>query len=277
MRRRLNSITTGFFLLVCGLTMKLLAATLILFFLAGSGASAQKRKKPTRRSRSTSAKSAEADAAKPALIGSTVTVVTKNGDRLAGQLLGLTAYSIRIKADNLESTIALDTIASLSFGSGPVSGERANQSISAPRAEFSKDATALLGSFQTLESSLKPGFDYTDYGRLLAELRRSTERFINKYSATESFAEARVLAMLAAALNDYSWARTIWTLKFGRSSDGTVSETDSPVGDVLALYPDLRGPAAAGNRLSVEKLLAGLWKKALEKTDRAHALVAPPR
>src|SRR6266571_2926041 len=110
--------------------MKLLAATLILFFLAGSGASAQKRKKPTRRSRSTAAKSAEADAAKPALIGSTVMVITKNGDRLTGQLLGLTAYSIRIKADNLESTIALDTIASLSFGGGPVSGERANQSIS---------------------------------------------------------------------------------------------------------------------------------------------------
>lgn len=258
--------------------MKLLVSTLILFFLAGSSASAQKRKKPTRRSRSTAIKSAEADAAKPAIIGSTVTIVSKNGDRLTGELLGLTAYSIRIKADNLESTIALDTIASLSFGSEAASGERARQSTGPPRADFARDAAAVLGLFQTLESRLKPGFDYTDYGQQLGELRRATERFITKYSATENLAEARVVSVLAAALNDYGWARMIWTLKFGRSGDGTVSETDSQViGDVLGLYPDLRGLAATGNGLSVEKLLAGLWRKASEKTDRARALISPPR
>ncbi|HJZ68188.1 MAG TPA: hypothetical protein VKF81_08710 [Blastocatellia bacterium] len=258
--------------------MKLLAATLILSFLAGSSAGAQKRRKATRRSRSTPAKSAEADAGKPAALGSTVTIVTRNGDRLAGELLGLTAYSVRLRADNLESAIALDTIASLSFGSTPRPGERVNQSIGRVRVDFARDAAAALGLFQSLESSLKPGFDYTDYGQQLAELRRLTELFITKHSATDNPAEARVVCMFAAALNDYSWARTIWTLKFGRSGDGTVADTDSQViGDVLGLYPDLRGLAATGNRLSVEKLLTGLWRKAAEQTDRARTLVAPAR
>src|SRR5262245_5302182 len=164
--------------------MKLLAATLILSFLAGSSAGAQKRRKATRRSRSTPAKSAEADAGKPAALGSTVTIVTRNGDRLAGELLGLTAYSVRLRADNLESAIALDTIASLSFGSTPRPGERVNQSIGRVRVDFARDAAAALGLFQSLESSLKPGFDYTDYGQQLAELRRLTELFITKHSAT---------------------------------------------------------------------------------------------
>jgi hypothetical protein len=258
--------------------MKTLIAILILSLFSGSAANAQKRKKPTSRARSTASKPSETDTAKPAVIGSTVTIVSKNGDRLTGELLGLTAYSIRIKADNLESTIALDTIASVSFAGSAAPSDRADRPAGPVRVDFARDASATLGLFQTLESSLKPGFDYTDYGRQLTELRRSAERFVTKYSSTENAAETRVVSLLAGALNDYSWARTIWTLKFGRSGDGTITDSDSPVvSDVLALYPDLRAPAAVGNRLSVEKLLSGLWRKALEKTDRARSLIAPQR
>jgi len=126
-----------------------------------------------------------------------------------------------------------------------------------------------------MASSLKPGVDYTEYGRQLSELRRAGERLIGKYSSTENPAEARVLSLIAGALTDYTWSRAIWTLKFGRSSDGTVAESDSPVvADAVALYPDLRTLAASGNRLSVEKLLSGIWRKASEKQDRARTLIS---
>jgi hypothetical protein len=129
-----------------------------------------------------------------------------------------------------------------------------------------------------MSASLKPGMDYTEYGRQLAELRRAAERLIARYSSTDNPGESRVVSLIAGALTDYKWARIIWTLKFGRSSDGTIAETDSPVvADALALYPDLRALAAAGNRLSAEKLLLGIWKKASEKQDRARTLISSSR
>jgi hypothetical protein len=203
--------------------------------------------------------------------------MTKNGDRISGEVLDLTAYSIRIRANNLESTLALDTLASLSFsGSPPIA--RADQSAGPVRADFAKDADAALGLFQTLASNLRPGVDYTEYGHQLTELRRAAERFTAKYSSSDNANEARVVSLMAGAVTDYTWARTIWTLKFGRSSDGTIAETDSPVvSDTLALYPDLRAQAASGNRLSAEKLIAGLWRKASEKTDRVRTLAAASR
>jgi len=255
--------------------MKAIGALLILSLLTAAPASAQKRKKPVARSH---AAAQPPESSKPRIIGSTVVIITKNGDRITGELLDLTAYSVRIKADNLESSIALDTIASLSFNGTSPSGERDSQPLEPVRADFARDADLPFGFFQTLSSSLKPGVDYTEYGRQLTELRRAAERFLSKYSSTDNASEARVVSLLAGALTDYTWARAVWTLKFGRSSDGTIGDSESPaVTDTLALYPDLRAPAAAGNKLSVEKLIAGLWRKASEKTDLARKLIAPPR
>ena len=136
----------------------------------------------------------------------------------------------------------------------------------------------MLSQFNELASVLKSGSDYTEYGRQLGDLRRSAERFITKFSSGDNATEARVLALLTGALTDYTWARTIWTLKFGRSSDGTVSESDSPLlADVLALYPDLRTAAASGNKFSVDKLVGGLWRKAAEKVDRVRSLTPSAR
>lgn len=255
--------------------MKLTVALLIVLCFTAVPASSQKRKKPTSRSH---AAAQPADSSKPRMIGSTVVIMTKNGDRITGELLDLTAYSVRIKADNLESSIALDTVASLSFTGSAAPNEGSARPIGPVRPEFARDPDLPLGFFQTLVLSLKPGVDYTEYGRQLTELRRATERFLSKYSSTDNPAESRVVSLLAGALTDYTWARAVWTLKFGRSSDGTISDNESPVvTDTLALYPDLRGPAAAGARLSAEKLIAGLWRKASEKTDLARKLAAPPR
>lgn len=255
--------------------MKSIVILILISLFATAPADAQKRKKAPARPRAASQPS---EASKPRTIGSTVVIITKNGDRITGELLDLTAYSVRIKADNLESSIALDTIASLSFTGAAAPHERSEPPVGPVRSDFARDADLPLGFFQTLASSLKPGVDYTEYGRQLTELRRATERFLSKYSSTDNAAEARVVSLLAGALTDYTWSRAVWTLKFGRSSDGTISDNESPVvTDTLALYPDLRAPAAAGNRLSAEKLIAGLWKKASEKTDLARRLISPPR
>lgn len=255
--------------------MKPIVVLLTVLCFTAVPANSQKRKKPASRSHAAAQPS---DASKPRMIGSTVIIMTKNGDRITGELLDLTAYSVRIKADNLESSIALDTVASLSFTGAALPNERSDRPIGSVRPEFARDAELPLGFFQTLASSLKPGVDYTEYGRQLTELRRATERFLSKYSSTDNPAESRVVSLLGGALTDYTWARAVWTLKFGRSSDGTISDNESPVvTDTLALYPDLRGPAAAGTRLFAEKLIAGLWRKASEKTDPAKKLISSPR
>jgi len=256
--------------------MRIIIALLIVSLFASSTVQAQKRK-PASRSRPAKSQPSAAMASKPRIIGSTVVIMTKNGDRITGEVLDLTAYSIRIRANNLESTLALDTLASVSFSGAPPA-VRTDQPAGPVRADFARDAEAALGLFQTLASNLKPGVDYTEYGRQLTELRRAADRFAAKYSSSDNANEARVVSLMAGALIDYTWARTIWTLKFGRSSDGTIAETDSPVvSDTLALYPDLRAQAAAGNRLSAEKLIAGLWRKASEKTDRVRTLAAASR
>ena len=256
--------------------MRSLIAVIVISLSAGAAGASQKQKsRPPQTRPRTTGNSATSNLAKPRILGSTVVIVTKNGDRITGEVLDLSAFSVRLKADNLESTIALDTIASISFNGGGAQPSRVDQPIGPVRADFARDAEVALGFFQTLTASLRPGVDYTEYGRQLSELRRAGERLISKYSATDNPAEARVVSLIAGALTDYTWARTIWTLKFGRSSDGTIAESDSPVvTDAVALYPDLKTRAASGNRLSTEKLLAGIWGKASEKQDRVRTLIS---
>jgi hypothetical protein len=258
--------------------MRSIIAVIAISLFVGTAAEAQKqKKKPPARSRN-AASTSPATLQKPRIIGSNAVIITKNGDRMTGEVLDLTAYSVRLRTANLESTIALDTIASMSFGGASVPTPRVDQEIGPVRADFARDAEVALGFFQTMASSLRPGVDYTEYGRQLIELRRAGERLISKYSSTDNPSEARVVSLVAGALTDYTWARTVWTLKFGRSSDGTIAESESPVvADVVTLYPDLKTASAAGNRLSAEKLLSGIWRKASEKYDRARALISSPR
>ncbi len=204
-------------------------------------------------------------------------LVTKNGDEIRGTLVDLTAYSARIRQGGLESTIALDTLASISFGSSAAQGAQPPVNTGM-RPEFARDAEAVLSAFQTMADGLRGGTDFIEFGRQLTNLRRDAERFVGKYSLTDSQPEARVLSLVSAALTDYTWARTVWTLKFGRSGDGTVYDTDSPaLTDALALYPDLRAASASGNKFSVDKVVQGLWRKAQEKTDRARSIIGPAR
>ncbi|HXG67389.1 MAG TPA: hypothetical protein VNO70_19955 [Blastocatellia bacterium] len=251
--------------------MKFILTILILSLSLASATGAQRSKGKRQARRPPAAKPATAKTAP--IIGQQVTLVTKNGDRITGQLLDLTAYSVRVKANDLESTIALDTLASLSFGAAAADATTRPRTVDI-RPEFARDVGAVLNSFQSVASGLNAGLDYSGYDRQVAELRRATERFAQKYSATESTDEARMIALLTAALTDYTWARTIWTLILGRPTGTTLGQSDSlAVADTLALYPDLREGAASGNKYVAEKLIAGLWRKAYDKTERARALM----
>jgi hypothetical protein len=241
--------------------------------LMNAAAMGQKRKKPRHPSRSRAA-AARAEPANtgPRMVGSTVVIITKNDDRIVGTLVDLTAYSVRIKADNLESTISLDRIATLSFGDTG-NASRAPQTSAPVSGDFARTAGPVLGAFQTIARQLQQGTEFNEYGRLLTDLRRRGDQFVNRYGASENATEARVVSLLSAALTDYTWARTIWTLRLNRSGDTTAFDTDTPaLADALALYPDLRTSAAVGNKFSVDKVVSALWKKAADKTDRARAL-----
>jgi hypothetical protein len=257
--------------------MKRIVILAIVSLLVAAPASAQKKKKRAR-AKPTAARKATAQPARPTsrMVGSPVEVVTKNGDRIAGELVDLNAYAIRIRAAGLESTVALDTISSVAFGPPPepATGKPAPVA-STLRADFARDASATLGAFQSVAASLQTGIDYTEFGRQITDLRGAVDRFVARYAGTENAAELRIISLVIACMTDYNWSRAIWTLKFGRSSDGTAYATESSaLADALAAYPELKTGAAAGvNKYSVEKVIALLWKKASEKSARTRALV----
>jgi len=253
--------------------MKLITIGLIFSLLAVSTEAEQRRRKTPPRP----AKQEEPKTTAP-MVGAPIVIVTKNGDHIKGEMLDLTAFSVRLKSGKLESTIALDTITAISFDPSAVPASQPEKAEAPMHADFGGDADRALSEFQSAAAGFKADTDYTTYGRQLTDLRRTADRFVGKYSASENETEARVVALLAGSVTDYTWARTIWTLKLGRTGDGTVSESDSPaVGDAIALYPDLREMVASGNKLSGDKLIAGLWQKAAEKIDRARSTLAGPR
>jgi hypothetical protein len=255
-----------------GSAMRKAWAIIIIALLVSSAVEAQKRKKPRTPARSRAA--SEPANTGPRMVGSTVIITTKNDDRIVGTLVDLTSYSIRIKADNLESTISLDRIASLSFGDGGAGASSqvpANVPVSA---DFARSAGAVLGAFQNTATKLRNGTEYNAYSTMVTDLRRTGDQFIDRFGASENATEARVVALISATLTDYSWARLIWMLRLNRSGDTTAYDTDTPaLTDALAIYPDLRASTAVGNKFSVDKVVSGIWKKAEDKTERARALV----
>ena len=255
--------------------MKQITVVLMVVILAVAPATAQKKKKgaPPKRKPTTKAAAPAAQSAPP-IIGANVEIVTRNGDRVAGQLLDLNGFNIRIRADGVESTIGFDTIESLSFGEPPARPVKPAPAAGSPSGDFARDAGIVLAIFQSLAASLQTGIDYNEFGPRIAELRRGVERLVAKNAGTDNIGELRVISLLIAGLTDYGWSRAIWTLKFGRSSDGTASETDSrELADAFATYPEIRAAAASGNRYAVDKVISLLWKKASEKSARARSLV----
>jgi hypothetical protein len=256
--------------------MKRIIALTLFCVIAATPAWAQRKKRATKpKGRSASkAPAATPTPNGPRIVGSDVEIITKSGDHIVGEVLELTAYSIRIRADRLESTIAMDTIASLSFGGAPTPTAKA--STPAPSPDFARDASIVLGSFRSVATNLQTGIDYTEFGRQVNELRRSADRLISKFAATDNITELRIISLIIAGLNDYNWSRTVWTLKFGRSSDGLAFETESSaLVDVLAAYPDVKSASANGNKYGIDKVVGLLWQKAAEKSARARSLLAP--
>ena len=249
--------------------MKLILIVILLSLFTPGDVSAQRRKQQPKRP-------APREAPKPQpskMIGTPIVITTKNGDLIRGQIVDLNSFSIKIKSGSLESTIALETISAISFGTSPAAATEPAKKAPEASPEMGRDLDVVLKSVDSLSSATRAGTDYTEYGRLLSDLRRHAERFIDKYSASENTTETKAVALISGALTDYTWARTIWTLKLGRSGEGTVSESDSPViTDTVSLYPELRTAAATGTRLSGDKLIAGLWKEAGEKIALARAL-----
>jgi len=201
------------------------------------------------------------------VVGTTVGILTKNGDKFSGELLDLSPFSLRLKSANLESTISLETIAAISFDP---SKNVESKSLLPLSENFLQGSSTVFKALQAMETETKGGSEYTEYGKRLTELRRELETFIQRYSSSDNATESRIVSLLCSALIDYTWARTIWTLKLG--GNGTVSETDNPVvTDTLALYENLRTITAVGDRFSADKLIGNLWKKASEKIAKARA------
>jgi hypothetical protein len=205
------------------------------------------------------------------IIGTQIEVVTKDGKQLSGEVTELSALSVKLKSDSGESTLPFDFIASISFG--PVAAPEGNVPA-AGHPNFTREVESVLTAFGEMEKAIGSAPDYTEYGRQLSELRRPTEHFILKYGSSDNPLEAHSAALLAAALTEYTWARTVWTLKLGRSVSSAVTPGDSPVvADALDLYPEMR-PQPGTASVPADKIIDALWKKAVQQVDQTRKLVS---
>jgi hypothetical protein len=134
---------------------KSIISILLITLLLVSSVAAQKGKaavkKPTGKRTTTPPKSTTGVATTntPRVIGANITITTKDGNNISGSLVDLTAYSVRIKSGGLESTLALETIAAISFDSTLP----AQAPPLPPLSEmFSKSLTAAFNAFQTMAS-----------------------------------------------------------------------------------------------------------------------------
>jgi hypothetical protein len=258
--------------------MKSIARLLILTLCMALPAISQSQRKKTPAPKPNSARPAVNTKAQGRMAGANISITTNTGGQVAGSLIDLNTNAVRIKTGEFESTIGLESVASISFRTprDPVSG--ASAQASSESADFAGDVETVSSALDTMAASVKSGFDYSEYGRRLTDLRRLAERRIGKYSSSENAAESKFAALLAGALVDYTWARTIWTLKLGSAGSALVSDADSPVvGDALALYPDLKTAAASGDKLSADKLVVGLLSHATAKGQQIRLLANPSR
>ncbi|HEU4391571.1 MAG TPA: hypothetical protein VFV34_27525 [Blastocatellia bacterium] len=253
--------------------MKMIVVAVVVFLCMTSVDSAQTRKSKPRSKAGAKRVARPEEQEPPKVIGTNVLITTTEGEQVSGSLLSLNAYSATVKSSGLDSTVALETVSSITFGRPRIATPAEPQSSSHRSADFASDAAAAVDSFGAIVSLTKTSTNYTDYGQQLTDLRRRTERYVSKYAASESVGETRAAALIAGALADYTWARTIWALKLGHSSHNDVDESDSPaVADAITVYPELRASAASGTKFSADKLVAGLWKHAEEKIERVRVL-----
>ena len=213
----------------------------------------------------------------PPITGAQVAISTKTGEQITGQVLEMGAYKVRVKQGDLESTVPLESISSIRFGDATSAAQASPAPPASHSPNFNRDADSVIALLQAMDSATTSGTEYGDYGRQLVELRRATERFVNKYAGSDEPVETKVAAMFAAVADDYSRARTIWTLKLGQGAGATVAVTDSPaVADAVELYPDL-AQLGSRNKLPADKLVAGLWKHAALQAGRAKKILEEAR
>lgn len=215
----------------------------------------------------------EAPAEKPAIVGKQITVVTTAGEKITGAVEEFSDKGVKLGVNGQDKLISFETVATISFVDPPAA-DAPEKPTTHPHPRFSRDAETVLSGFQAMEAEVRSAPDYTDYSRQLTELKRTSDKFVAAYSMSDDPTELRITALLSGAVNDYTWARTIWTLRLGRPANAAVSTSDSPVvSDALQLYPDLS--PAAGTGASAEKLIAGLAAHAAGKVALARKLLNP--
>src|SRR5215472_3245339 len=159
--------------------MKSILILLMFSLCAPPGGEAQKRKRTPSRPKSTAKKSNSDAGAPPTVAGTPVTVTSRDGNKVSGQLVALNDSAVKVKTGDQESSILLTTVSSLSFGES--ASEPAQQAAASRHPDFAKDLANVLSGFQGMLGEAKTTPDYTEYGGQLVELRRRAERFINKY------------------------------------------------------------------------------------------------
>jgi hypothetical protein len=257
--------------------MKKTIACTIAFLCLATTVFGQTRKKNTRRPAPRTTQQRKTMPPPPPIVGAQVNISTKIGEQITGQVLEIGAYKIRVKQGDLESTVPFESIGSITFGDAPAPAQPSQAAPTGRNPNFNRDAESVMALLQAMDAATTSGTEYGDYGRQLTELKRATERFVNKYAGSDDPVETKMAALFSAVADDYSRARTVWTLKLGQGAAATVAVSDSPaVADALELYPDL-AQLGSKNRLPADKLVAGLWKHAALQVGRARRILEQAR
>src|SRR5215510_3650073 len=132
--------------------MKQITALAILFLCLVS-TSVSQRRKSTHRPTQPAPAPHKAAPAPPPIVGAPVSIATKNGEQIAGQVLEVSPYKVRVKQGELESTVPLESIASMVFGEAPPPVVAAPPPSAGHNPDFSSDATSLMALFQGMDSA----------------------------------------------------------------------------------------------------------------------------
>jgi len=119
--------------------MRSLIALIVISLCAGTAAEAQKQKKKERRRvHKPPPPAAAATPTRPRIIGSTVVIITRTA--IASQAkCRPDRLQPAFESRHLESTIALDTIASLAFGGAATPSRGVDQPVGPVRADFARE------------------------------------------------------------------------------------------------------------------------------------------
>jgi hypothetical protein len=190
-----------------------------------------------------------------------VTVTTKNGETLSGNLLQINNDSLRLTSEGSSRIVKLDEVTSIIFNSDSQADTTTGRSVRlSPQAKTS--ASKALKSLRKLAGATEIGITFQEYGTRLIDINAEVDE------ALASLPEGVIKQEISLALQAYVDAGKAWnvTIQHGSQYGRTVTLW---LADFIDKYSVPHDDLAVNNNV----MLSTIWQAARTHLDRASALV----